>query len=428
MQTLPEATAVQTGYRPGEAGYRRLSVALFAAGLATFAMLYSTQPLLPELARVFQVSPSQSAFSVSLATLGLGLALLVAGPVSEVLGRTKLMRWSVAVAAAIAVLCTLAPNWTTLLALRGVQGIALAGLPAVAMAYLREEVHADSHARASGLYIAGTAVGGMTGRLVAGGLADLGGWRAALGGIALLGVVCAVLVVFLLPESRNFTRAAPNRQTIRVLKDPALLALYGIAATAMGAFVAIYNATGFRLAGAPYGLGPGLAGLVFAVYLVGSASSATAGRLADNLGRRAVVPIGCLVTLAGVAITLAEPLPIVILGLAVMTAGFFAVHGVASGWVAVRAHAGGGGTGQAASLYLFAYYLGSSVFGGLAGTAWAHAAWPGVAAEAGALLLVTLVLALLLRRVPSRAADRPSQQGVTSRPSASSQPSAKLAG
>ena len=65
MQTLPEATAAQTGYRPGEAGYRRLSVALFAAGLATFAMLYSTQPLLPELARVFQVSPSQSAFSVS---------------------------------------------------------------------------------------------------------------------------------------------------------------------------------------------------------------------------------------------------------------------------------------------------------------------------------------------------------------------------
>ena len=122
MQTLPEATVAQTGYRPGEAGYRRLSVALFAAGLATFAMLYSTQPLLPELARVFQVSPSQSAFSVSLATLGLGLALLVAGPASEILGRTKLMRWSVAAAAAIAVLCTLAPNWTTLLALRGIQG------------------------------------------------------------------------------------------------------------------------------------------------------------------------------------------------------------------------------------------------------------------------------------------------------------------
>ncbi len=392
-----------TGHRPGTPGYRRLSTALFAAGLATFAMLYSTQALLPELATAFDVSPSQSAISVSLATLGLGVALLIAGPASELLGRTKLMRWSVIAASAIAVLCALAPNWQTLLALRGLQGIALAGLPAVAMAYLREEVHEDSHARASGLYVAGTAVGGMTGRLVAGGLADLGGWRTALGGIAVLGVASAVLLILLLPESRNFTATRPSlRQTGKVLKDPALLALYAIAATAMGAFVAVYNATGFRLAAAPYELGPGLASLVFVVYLVGSASSATAGRLADSYGRRAVVPIGCLVTLAGVAITLTHQLALVVLGLAVMTAGLFAVHGVASGWVAARAHATGGGTGQAASLYLFAYYLGSSVFGGLAGAAWTHAAWPGVAAEALALFVITLLLALALRRVPSR--------------------------
>jgi MFS transporter, YNFM family, putative membrane transport protein len=405
MQTFEVPTT--TGYLPHDPGYRRLSIALFAAGLATFAMLYSTQPLLPELARAFDVSPGRSAFTVSLATLGLGVALLIAGPASEVFGRTRLMRWSVAVAAAIAGLCALAPSWPALLVLRGLEGVALAGLPAVAMAYLREEVHEDSYARASGLYIAGTAVGGMTGRLIAGGLADLGGWRAALGGIAVLGVGCAVLVGFLLPASKNFVPAPLNprqllHQTMRVLADPALLALYGIAATAMGAFVAVYNATGFRLAEAPYGLGPGLAGLVFAVYLVGSAASAYAGRLAGRFGRRAVVPIGCLVTIAGVAITLASPLPLVIVGLAVMTAGFFAVHGVASGWVAVRAHSGGGGTGQAASLYLFAYYLGSSVFGGLAGTAWTRAGWPGVAVEAAALLVVTLLLTLLVRRIPSR--------------------------
>ncbi|HET6297651.1 MAG TPA: MFS transporter [Kribbella sp.] len=404
MQTAARQPA---GYLPGEAGYRRLSIALFTAGLATFAMLYSTQPLLPELVTAFKVSPSQSAFSVSFATLGLGIALLIAGPASEVFGRTKLMRWSVAVAALVAVLCTFSPNWETLLALRGVQGVALAGLPAVAMAYLREEVHESSHARASGLYVAGTAVGGMTGRLVAGGLADLGGWRAALGGIAVLGVVCAVLVTFLLPDSKNFVATPPSprrllQQTARVLKDPALLALYGIAATAMGAFVAVYNATGFRLAAAPYGLGPGLAGLVFAVYLLGSAASAVAGRLADKYGRRTVVPIGCLVTLAGLAITLSGPLPLIVAGLAVMTAGFFAVHGVASGWVAVRAHAGGGGTGQAAGLYLFAYYLGSSVFGGLAGTAWSRAAWPGVVAEAAVLFIAALLLALALRSIPSR--------------------------
>ncbi|WP_165555837.1 MFS transporter [Kribbella pittospori] len=405
MHVAPKLT--EPGYRPGDREYRKLSIALFAAGLATFALLYSTQPLLPELVDAFHVSPSQSAFTVSLATLGLGIALLIAGPASEVVGRTTLMRWSVAATSGFAVLTAVAPTWHTLLALRGLQGVAMAGLPAVAMAYLREEVHSSSHARASGLYIAGTAVGGMTGRLIAGGLDDLGGWRVATAGIALVGVLCAALVWLLLPSSQNFhpSPASPRQllqQTGRVLRDPALLALYGIAATAVGAFVAVYNGAVFRLSEAPYLLSSGAAGLVFCVYLLGSVGSATAGSLADRYGRRVVVPVGCLITLAGVAITLAAPLPLIILGLAVMTAGFFAVHGVAGGWVAVRAHAGGGGTGQAASLYLFSFYLGSSVFGGLAGTAWSSAGWSGVALEAGALFLVALVLSIVLKGVPSK--------------------------
>jgi YNFM family putative membrane transporter len=133
----------------------------------------------------------------------------------------------------------------------------------------------------------------------------------------------------------------------------------------------------------------------------GSLSSAVAGRLADRFSRRAVVPVGCLVTVAGVLLTLAGSLPVVVLGLAVMTAGFFAVHGVASGWVPARAHAGGVAAGQAASLYLFAYHLGSSVFGSLAGTAWTAGAWPAVVALASALLLITALLALRLRSIPS---------------------------
>jgi YNFM family putative membrane transporter len=390
---------------PGDRQYRKLSIALFAAGLATFALLYSTQPLLPELVDAFHVSPSQSAFSVSIATLGLGIALLIAGPASEVIGRTTLMRWSVAATSVFALLSAFAPTWHVLLALRGLQGVAMAGLPAVAMAYLREEVHSDSHARASGLYIAGTAVGGMAGRLIAGGLSDASGWRFATGGIAVVGIVCALLVWLLLPASRNFRPSSTSPKDLlsgRVLRDPALLALYGIAATAVGAFVAVYNGAVFRLSGAPYQLSAGAAGLVFCVYLLGSASSATAGTLADRFGRRAVVPVGCLITLAWVAVSLAAPLPLIVLGLALMTAGFFAVHGVASGWVPARAHASGGGTGQASSMYLFSFYLGSSVFGGLAGTAWSRAGWNGVALEAGALFLITLVLAVLLKNVPSK--------------------------
>jgi MFS transporter, YNFM family, putative membrane transport protein len=394
------------GYRIGEAGYRRITAALFAAGVATFALIYSTQALLPEFPRAFSVSAAQSTLSVSLTTIGLGVALLVAGPVSEVVGRTRLIHLSLAASAVVAVACAVAPTWEVLLALRLLQGVTLAGLPAVATAYLREELHPGTHARAAGVYIGGTAIGGMTGRLVSGLVADVAGWRWALAAIAVVGLGCVVVVRLLLPASRHFV-AVPARvgrlaaMTRRALRDPALLSLYAIGACSVGAFVAVFNALGFRLTSAPFDLGLGTAGLVFLVYPIGTLGSMVAGRLADRFSRRGVVPVGCLVFLAGVLLTLPASLPLVVLGLAVMTAGFFAVHGVASGWVATRAHAGGVAAGQAASLYLFAYYLGSSVFGSLTGRAWTVGAWPAVVLLASALVVVTGGLALWLRRTPS---------------------------
>ena len=396
------------GYQPGQPGYRRISVALFAAGMATFALLYSTQALLPELARAFSVSPAESTLSLSLTTAGLGVALLFTGPVSEVLGRTRLIHASLLASAVIGLACAAAPGWDVLLVLRLVQGVALAGLPAVATAYLREEMHPGGYARTAGLYVGGTALGGMTGRLITGAVADTAGWRWALAAVAGLGLACALLVLVTLPASRNFV-AAPARprhlatMSRRALSDPGLLALYAIGACAMGAFVAVYNAMGFRLTSAPYHLSLGAAGLVFCVYPVGTVTSTLAGRLVGRFSRRTVVPAGTLITMAGVALTLLRPLPLVVLGVAVMTAGFFVVHGVASGWVPVRATAGGVGAAQAASLYLFAYYLGSSVFGGLAGQIWAFGAWPAVAALALVLLAVCGGLTFWLRRIPALA-------------------------
>ena len=395
-----------SGYALGEPGYRRIIVALFAAGVATFALIYSTQALLPEFPRAFGISAAQSTLSVSLTTVGLGIALLVAGPLSEVVGRTRLIHVSLAASAIVGVACALAPTWEVLLGLRFLQGGTRAGLPAVATAYLREELHPGTHARAAGVYIGGTAIGGMTGRLVTGPIADVASWRWALAAVAVLGLGCAVAVRLLLPASRNFAPVPGDlhgllAMTRRALGDRALLALYAVGACSIGAFVAVFNALGFRLTSAPFDLGLGAAGLVFLVYPLGTVGSMVAGRLADRFSRRAVVPIGSLIALAGILLTLAGSLPVIVLGVAILTTGFFAVHGVASGWVPTRAHAGGVAAGQAASLYLFAYYLGSSVFGSLTGQAWSLAAWPGVVLLAGGLIVVTGLLSLWLRRTPS---------------------------
>ena len=394
------------GYRPGDAAYRRVTVALFAAGVTTFALLYSPQAVLPELAEDFGMPVSATTLSISVTTLAMAVALLAVGPVTERVGRTPIIRASVVVTSVVGIAHSLAPNWPTLLVLRGLQGISLAGMAAVAMAYLREEIAPDAHAGATGLYVGGTAIGGMVGRLIVGAVADAAGWRWALAAMGGVGLVCAVVVVVTLPPSRGFRRTEPSRAARRatmrrLVTDPALLALYGVAAVAMGAFIAVFNTVGFRLRGEPYALGVAAASLVYLAYAPGSLTSTYAGRLADRVARRPVLPVAFGALAIGLAVTAAAPLWIFLVGLVVFSGAFFAVHGLASGWVVARAQFGGGGIGQASAFYLVAYYGGSSLFGGLAGPAWAGGGWPAVLALTGSLAVIGLGLAWWLTRIPA---------------------------
>jgi YNFM family putative membrane transporter len=375
---------------------------VFLSGVAVFAMLYEPQVLLPELSRDFGVSPAASTLSVSVSTAGLAVGLLVLGPVSDRRGRTALLHGSLAASTLLSVGLVLAPAWGVLLVLRALQGFTLAGLPAVGVAYLREELHPSVSSRAIGLFVGGNAIGGLSGRVLGGVLADVGGWRTAAAGIAALALACTVAVRVLLPPSRRFvptrSEAPLARQLLAAVTDPVLVGLYGVAALLMAGFVAVYNAGTFRLEAEPYRLSPSVAGLVFLTYLLGSASSPTAGSLADRAGRRLVVPLAVAVMAGGVALTLVGPLAGFVAGLAVLTVGFFAAHGVASGWVAARASLGGRPVGQAASLYSFWYYVGSSVGGTLAGRAWEAARWPAVAALAGGTSVAALALTVVLGR------------------------------
>lgn len=401
MTAAPE---VFGGHRPGDADYRRITVALFLAGLVTFATLYCTQPLLPLLGATFGRTPAETALTVSATTITLGISLLFLGPVSDATGRKRIMVVSLFASGLVTLATALAPSWPLVLALRALLGFCVAGLPAVAVAYLREEVHPGAAGRATGLYIGATALGGMAGRLVTGALADIFGWRWGIAGIAVVALVCAVAVQLLLPASRRFV-AQPlspkvlTAKTFRLLRDPVQLGLMALAFCGMGAFVASFNAMGYRLEAAPYNLSVGVAGLVFLVYLFGSWSSARAGRAAEVHGPARVALGGLAIHLVGITIVQSRPLWLVVIGLSLTSIGFFAAHGVASGWVAAHASRAGLGTGQAASLYLFSYYLGSSVAGTAAGWAWSARGWWGVTLLTASLVVAGfLVIALIGRR------------------------------
>ncbi len=397
-----EAAHAEQWINKGTPAFRRANLALFAAGVATFGLLYCVQPLMPEFTREYDVSAAVSALSLSVTTAVLAVSMLFAGALSDVWGRKRVMSVSVFSSSTLVVLTALAPGWYTLLVLRTVLGFTLSGLPAVAMTWLSEEVHPRSIGLGMGLYISGNAIGGMSGRLIAGISADWLGWRGGIAVVGLVGLVAAYLFWRSLPPSRHFVARPLRMRVLRgrfagLFHDRAMPWLFVEGFVLLGAFVTVYNYLGYRLLAPPYDLSQAFVGSIFAVYVVGMFSSPWMGNLAGKLGRRKVLWTAFVLILAGLVITLAAPVWMILVGLVMLTFGFFGGHSIVSSWVGRRA---GPAKAQASSIYLFAYYMGSSVAGAGGGLFYAAHGWLGVSGFVGVLVLTGLAIAWYLRRVP----------------------------
>ncbi|BEV13261.1 MFS transporter [Herbaspirillum sp. DW155] len=381
----------------GSAAYRNIVLALFCSGFATFSLLYCVQPLLPAFAREFRIGAASASLALSLSTGFLAISILLAGMVSERYGRKELMFASLATAACCNLLAAVAPDWELILVARALEGIALGGVPAVAMAYLAEEIDAAGLGYAMGLYVGGNAFGGMVGRVAMSTLSEHFGWRHAMLAIGVLDLALAVAFVLMLPASRNFVRNGTMRLRDhlalwqRHLGHARLPLTFGIAALNMGIFATSYNYAGFRLMSPPFSLSATVTGLIFSAYIFGIVSSSWAGALADRYGRAPLVAAGIGTSCLGLFLSCTPWLAVVIAGIVLLTIGFFTTHSAASSWVGRMASSG---RGHAASLYLLSYYLGGSVLGSVGGWFWEHAGWNAVA---GFMLLQVVTAAWMAR-------------------------------
>ncbi|MCJ1707184.1 MFS transporter [Microbacterium sp. VKM Ac-2923] len=399
-----------SGHVPGSREYRRLLAGLFFAGVATFAQLYATQAILPAVAADVPTSPSAAALTVSASTLGLATAVIPWSIVADRIGRVPAMTIGLIAATIIAGATPFAPDLGILLALRLLEGVALGAVPAVALAYLSEEVDGRYVAAAAGSYISGTTVGGLSGRVVSGWIAEGAGWRWGVASVAALCVVAAVIFLLLIPASRGFVpgrartmRGLSVRRRLWLnLRSRVQLALYAQGFLLMGGFVAVYNYLGFHLSEPPFALAPAVVTMLFLVYLAGTVSSPRAGALAVRHGRLPVL-IACTVVMAtGAGLMFIPVLPAVVVGLVAFTAGFFGAHAVASGWTPVAADPRA--RAQASSLYYLGYYAGSSVFGWALGLVFGSVGWGwflGVILAMCAVAAAIAVWALRSSRSPS---------------------------
>ncbi|WP_292648166.1 MFS transporter [Nocardioides sp.] len=398
-----------SGQAGAETGHRRVLVALVAIGMTTFVQLYYPQALIPAISRDFAVDASQAALTVSAATIGLAVAALGWSWVADRIGRAPAMTIAVVTAAVIGLVVPFVPSFPALVLLRVGQGIALGGTPALALAYLNQQVSRRAALSAGATYISGTVLGGVAGRLIAAPIADVSDWRLAAlvaGGVSAL---CAVVAVVALPRERRgpaTTRSRPTsvRSGMRAnLTNPGQLALYAQAFLLMGAQVAVFNYLGYRLELEPFDLPPSLTAVIFLAGLAGVVSARLAATFAGRFGRRRVLLASSLTMVTGAALTIPDRLTLVLIGLLLFTTAYFCAHSIASGWVGPMATSG---IAQATSLYTLFYYAGSSLFGWLGGLAFA-AGWAGTASMVIVIVLLAFTAARTLLPHPADEVEGP---------------------
>lgn len=407
VDTLP-ASGVDENNRPlpaqfikrGTPQFMRVTLALFSAGLATFALLYCVQPILPVLSQEFGVSPANSSISLSISTAMLAIGLLFTGPLSDAIGRKKVMVTALLLASCCTLLSTLMTSWHGILIMRALVGLSLSGVAAVGMTYLSEEIHPSFVAFSMGLYISGNSIGGMSGRLISGVFTDFFNWRIALAAIGCFALASALMFWRILPESRHFRPSSLRPRTLFInfrlhWRDKGLPLLFLEGFLLMGSFVTLFNYIGYRLMESPWYLSQAVVGLLSVAYLTGTWSSPRAGAMTVKYGRGPVMVGSIAIMLTGLLLTLLSSLVAIFIGMLLFTAGFFASHSVASSWIGPRARRA---KGQASSLYLFSYYLGSSIAGTLGGVFWHNYGWNGVGGFIALMLMLALFVGSRLHR------------------------------
>jgi predicted MFS family arabinose efflux permease len=384
------------GYERGDPGYRRIVLALFAAGFATFTQVFGAQAVLPAVGVDLGISSATAALLVSATTIGVAISVLPWASVADRIGRVTAMKISIICSTVLDLAVPFVPGFEGVVVLRFAMGLALGAVPAVAMAYLAEELRPRWVAVAAGTYIAGNSIGGIVARLMAGTLSQTVGWRVALFVVAAVGALSAVAFLVSAPRPCGFIRQAATHSVVtRILfhlRDPVMVALFVQGFVVMGVFSVVYNYLGFHLIGAPFDVPETLVSLLFLAYLAGTVSSRASGSLVHRFGALRIVLVGLALMIAGCALMLASSVLPVVVGLVVFTTGCFTAHPVASGMSGQLAQIG---RAQATATYQLSWLTGSALLGWAVGLLYDGSGWTAAILTVMCLVAAAAVVAVI---------------------------------
>ncbi|AIY06515.1 hypothetical protein Plano_2550 [Planococcus sp. PAMC 21323] len=378
----------------------KIILSLLFASLFIFANMYAVQPLLPVFVEEFQVSVSTASLSLSLTIVGLIIGLIVLGFFSDRNGRKSYIVYSLLGSAIPFFIIPLTDSFSILLLLRFIQGFALAGVPAAALAYISEEIDRKNIAYATALYISSNALGGMLGRFLTGFLTDHFSWQISFYAFAVTGLFIFVIVLYLLPPSQNFKSSQVSFAKdiagfLFHLKNPALLVVFGLGTVLQTSFTGIWTYLPFYLEASPFSMSLQAISYLFFAYGIGVIGSPMAGRVAEKFGLRNVRLAGVFILSAGIFMTLSPYLWMIVVGLCVTCLGFFTAHALTAASVSQQAthH-----KGSASSLYLVSYYIGVAAGSSLLSPLWTSGGWTGLVLFSAILPLLYIMAITLYRK------------------------------
>ncbi|MFC1503672.1 MFS transporter [Pseudomonadota bacterium] len=377
--------------------YRRASFALALGSFLVFCNLYLFQPMLPLMAAKFSVSATQVNWLLAAGTLTLALTLVPWAVSSEVIGRRRVMMLSLFLLPFVGLTMLLADSLLMLILTRAAMGVSLAGFAAVAVAYMAEEFSTKALMMAVGGYISANSLGGISGRLFGGIVAENWGWQMAVIGMAVFSFLGALLVHVLLPEQQYFQPQkgqlrAHNKSVLRHLKQPILWLAMLIGGVNFALFVNLYTVMGFRLVAPPYSLPISLASMIFLCYLSGTVTAKLSGRWSQAHSPVNGMILGTTVSALGMWLAVYDSLYTMLVGLLLISSGAFFTHSLAYAWVSQKAKTA---KATATALYLVHYYIGGSLGGFYLIACWQYGAWSAILV--GGSILYCLIYLLCLR-------------------------------
>lgn len=377
----------------------RAVIAVTLAGISAFFNLYATQPLLPLFEQLFHASKSEVGRTVSAATLGVAISAPFVGALAERIGRRRVIVLSIFLLIVPTMLAATSSGLTQLVFWRFLQGLVSPGIFGVTIAYIAEEWPPHRIAQIMSIYVSGTVLGGFLGRVFSGVAATHHlipfvepSWRNGFLAIGGFDIVFATLLWRWLPKDSVAPDDTVERGSMwRHLRNPQLVATYAVGFNVLFTLVATFTYITFHLAAPPYGLSPAALSALFMVYLVGLVITPFGGIWIARVGSRSALVYSVMVGIAGILLTLAPSLLVILLGLVLASSAVFICQSASTSYIQREAESGG--RASAAGLYVMCYYIGGSVAGVLPGMLWRYGQWRACVALIVAVQLMTLAIA-----------------------------------